>query len=717
MKNIIVPRWPILLLIAAACGTPEKPAAVTTTVASRNILDSMSTLPFHAPPFDRLKDTDYRPAIEAGMAEQLEEVKAIAQSTEAPTFANTIEAMERSGQELIRASRIFFNLTSSNTNDSLQAAKAVLAPKLAAHDDAITMDPKLFARIKVLYDQRATLGLDSPSTRLIERYYTRFVRSGALLDEAGKEQLRKLNEEESNLTTKFSDDLLKEANASAVVVERKEELDGLDEGEVAAAAEAAQAKGMAGKWLITLQNTTTQPVLASLKDRALRERIYKASIARGARGNATDSRPTVARLAQLRAQKAKLLGFPNYATYALDDQMARTPEAAVKLLSDMAPAAAANAKAEAAKLQALIDKRTAGLPAAGRFRLEPWDWDFYAEQVRKAEYDLDEAAMKPYFELERVLQDGVFYAAKELYGITFKERTDIPVYHPDVRVFEVIDADGSPIGLFYGDYYKRDSKQGGAWMDGFQEQCGLLGLQPVITQNMNVPKPVAGQPTLLSFDNVITLFHEFGHALHGLLSQVRYPYFSGTNVPRDFVEFPSQFNENWALEPRVLAHYAKHYKTGAPMPQALVQKIRNSQTFNQGFMTTEYLAAALLDLQWHMLPADAPLQDPEAFEQAALKKYGLDLPAVLPRYRTPYFAHIWGGGYAAGYYAYLWSEVLEADAFEWFKEHGGMTRDNGMHYRSTVLSKGGSKDAMQLYLDFRGRAAEVGPLLKKRGLK
>ncbi|MBS1580649.1 MAG: M3 family metallopeptidase, partial [Bacteroidetes bacterium] len=623
----------------------------------------------------------------------------------------TIEAMERSGQELIRASRIFFNLTSSNTNDSLQADKAVLAPKLAAHDDAITMDPKLFARIKALYDQRATLGLDSPSTRLIERYYTRFVRSGALLNEAGKEQLRKLNEEESNLTTKFSNDLLKEANASAVVVERKEELDGLDEGEVAVAAEAAQAKGMAGKWLITLQNTTTQPVLASLKDRALRERIYKASIARGARGNATDSRSTVARLAQLRAQKAKLLGFPNYATYSLDDQMARTPEAAVKLLSDMAPAAAANAKAEAAKLQALIDKQKGG------FQLAPWDWDFYAEQVRKAEYDLDEAAMKPYFELERVLQDGVFYAAKELYGITFKERTDIPVYHPDVRVFEVIDADGSPIGLFYGDYYKRDSKQGGAWMDGFQEQCGLLGLQPVVTQNMNVPKPVAGQPTLLSFDNVTTLFHEFGHALHGLLSQVRYPYFSGTNVPRDFVEFPSQFNENWALEPRVLAHYAKHYKTGAPMPQALVQKIRNSQTFNQGFMTTEYLAAALLDLQWHMLPADAPLQDPEAFEQAALKKYGLDLPAVLPRYRTPYFSHIWGGGYAAGYYAYLWSEVLEADAFEWFKEHGGMTRDNGMHYRGTVLSKGGSKDAMQLYLDFRGRAAEVGPLLKKRGLK
>lgn len=711
MKPFVAPLGLSIALIAAACGGAEQPATTMPPIASRNPLDSMSPLPFHAPPFDKLKDADYRPAIEAGMAEQLAEIKAIASNTEAPTFANTIEVLERSGQKLARASRIFFNLTSSDTNDSLQADKAVLAPKLTAHDDAITMDPKLFARIKALYDQRASLGLDSVSTRLIERYYTRFVRSGALLDEAGKAQLRKLNEEEANLTTKFSDDLLKEVNASAVVVDTQEELDGLEEGEIAAAAEAAKEKGQEGKWLIVLQNTTTQPVLASLKNRALRERIYKASIARGARGNEYDSRATVQRLAQLRAQKAKLLGFPNYAAYALDDQMAKTPEAAVKLLADMAPAAAANAKAEAVKLQALIDKQKGG------FKLEPWDWDFYAEQVRKAEYDLDEAAMKPYFELERVLQDGVFFAAKELYGITFKERKDIPVYHPDVRVFEVLDADGSSIGLFYGDYYKRDSKQGGAWMDGFVDESGLLGLQPVITQNMNVPKPVAGQPTLLSFDNVITLFHEFGHALHGLLSKNRYPYFSGTNVPRDFVEFPSQFNENWATDPKVLANYAKHWKTGEPMPKALVEKIKRSSKFDQGFLTTEYLAAALLDLQWHMLPAAAPPQDVEAFEQAALKNYGLDLPTVYPRYRTPYFAHIWGGGYAAGYYAYLWSEVLEADAFEWFKEHGGMTRANGMHYRETILSKGGSKDAMQLYLDFRGRAAEVGPLLEKRGLK
>ncbi|MCC6840806.1 MAG: M3 family metallopeptidase [Flavobacteriales bacterium] len=701
------------LLLAASCGTGETSTnqMPTTPTARANPFAEPSALYLHAPDFSNIRTADFAPAMEAGMKKQLEEVKAIAANPEPATFANTIEALEKSGRELTRVNKVFFNLVASNTSDSLQAINTEMAPKLTAHEDAITMDTALFARIKTVYDGLATSGLDSTSQYLVKRYYTRFVRAGALLNTADQQTLRGLNAELAKLSTLFSENLLKEVNNAAVLVDDSTQLAGMTATDKEAAAAAAKEKGRSGKWLITLQNTTMQPVLATLKNRSLRERIFKASISRGMLGNATDQKATVSRLAQLRAQKAKLLGYPNYAAYVLADQMATTPDAAVKLLAGMVPAAVKNVRAEAAKLQAMIDAEE------GDFTLEPWDWDYYAEKVRKAEYDLDESLIKPYFELDRVLRNGVFFAAGQLYGLTFKERHDLPVYLPEVRVFEVFGPDSATVGLVYFDPYSRDTKQGGAWMDSFVDQSYLLDEKPVVTQNLNVQKPADGQPVLLSFDEVTTLFHEFGHALHGLLSQQKYPYFSGTNVPRDLVEFPSQFNENWATDPLVFANYAKHWQTGEAMPQALVDKIKKSSKFNQGFMTTEYLAAALLDLQWHMLPAEAPVQEPEKFEQAALANYGLSLSMVYPRYRTCYFSHIWGGGYGAGYYAYMWSEVLEADAFQWFKEHGGMTRTNGEHLEQTVLSVGGSKDAAQVYRDFRGRDAQVGPLLEKRGLK
>ncbi len=703
-KALILP----LLVLLAACTENEPPPHTPT--AMNNPLATASTLPFQAPVFDKLKDSDYKPAIREGMRKQLAEVEAITNNPEAPTFENTIVAMERTGIDLTRAAKIFFGLTGSATNDSLQADKAELAPLLTAHSDAITLNEALFQRIKAVYDNRAAMAMTPEDARLLERYYTRFVRAGALLSPADKEQLKKLNEEESKLNTQFQDNILKARSASSILVEKKEELAGLSEEAIAAAAETAKAKGHEGKWLIELINTTTQPVLASLKDRTLRERIFKASIARNSSGD-TDNRPIVARLAQLRAQKAKLLGFPNWASYVMDDQMAKTPEAALKLLAGLAPAAARNAKNEAAALQALATKQGAN------FSVAAWDWDLYSEQVRKAEFDLDEASLKPYLEFDSVLVNGVFFAAERMYGLTFKERKDLPVYHPDVRVFDIIDTSGAVIGLFYGDYYARDNKQGGAWMDSFVDQTTLLGQQPVITQNCNYVKPAPGQPCLLSFDDVTTLFHEFGHALHGMLSRQTYPLFSGTATSTDFVEFPSQINEALAVDPVVLANYAKHFKTREPMPAALVAKMAKAKTFNQGYMTSEYLAAALLDIEWHMLSADAPLvTDVDAFERAALQKYGLDNALVPPRYKTCYFSHIWGGGYAANYYAYMWSEVLDADGCSWFAEHGGFDRTNGMHFRSTVLSQGGSKESGQLYRDFTGRDARLEPLLVRRGL-
>jgi peptidyl-dipeptidase Dcp len=681
------------------------------SAAETNPFFAESTLPFQAPPFDKIKDSDYQPAIEEGMKRQLVEVEAIADNTEPPTFANTIEAMERSGALLTRVSKVFSGLAQSNTNPTIQKIQSEESPRLAAHQDKIYLNPQLFARVKSIYDRRDTLSLDAEAKYLVERYYRTFVRAGALLSDADKAKLSALNQEEAKLTTEFRHKVLADTNASVIVVDDKAQLEGLAEGDIAAAASLAKERGLAGKYVIALQNTTRQPIVKSMKNRALRERVLKVSSERGSHGGENDTRALVTRLAKLRAERATLLGFPTYAAYSLDDQMATTPQNAEKLMTDLVPAATAKARDEAGKLQKMADAEKGG------FKIGPADWEYYSEKVRKAEYDLDESQIKPYFELDHVLRNGVFFAANKLYGLTFKERTDIPVYQPDVRVFEVFDADGTSLALFYADYFARPSKSGGAWMNTFVDQNGLTGTKPVVYNVCNFQKPAAGQPALLSFADVTTMFHEFGHALHGMFSHVKYPTLAGTRVPRDFVEFPSQFNEHWALEPTVFANYAKHYQTSEPMPQSLVEKIRRARTFNQGYDTMEYLSAALLDMAWHSLPAGAPVQDAGAFEAAALKRAGVDLPQVPPRYHTTYFSHIWGGGYSAGYYAYLWSEVLAHDAYYWFKEHGGMTRENGQRFREMVLSRGRTQDVAAMYRAFRGRDPIVEPLLIERGLK
>jgi peptidyl-dipeptidase Dcp len=675
----------------------------------QNPLFTASTFQYQAPVFEKIQDTDYQPAIEEGMKQQIAEIDTIANDSNPPTFDNTIVAMEKSGALVTRAAKIFFALTASNTNDTLQKTEGEVSPKLAAHQDAIYLNPKLFARVKAIYDARTSLGAEEKW--LIERYYRNFVRAGALLSDADKEKLKALNQEESKLTTDFRNHVLADTDASAVVVDSKDELAGMSDSDVAAAAQRAEEKKKEGKYVIALRNTTQQPALSTLQNRALREKIFKASVARGNHGGPNDTKAIVERLAQLRAEKAKLLGYPTYAAYGLDDQMAKTPQNAIKLMTDLVPGATGKSLADAAVMQKIVNKE------GGKFKIAAWDWDYYTEKVRKAQYNLNEAEVKPYFLLDTVLQDGVFYAANQMYGLTFKERHDIPVYQPDVRVFEVFDADGKSLALWYADYYQRPNKSGGAWMDSFVDQSGLLGTHPVVFNVCNFTKPAAGQPALLSFDDVNTMFHEFGHALHGMFSNVKYPTVAGTNVPRDFVEFPSQFNEHWALEPRVFAHYAKHYQTGAPMPQALVDKIKASRKFNQGYALTEYLAAALLDMAWHTLPPGAPLQDVNTFEPASLKKYKIDLPQVPPRYHTTYFSHIWGGGYSAGYYAYLWSELIDDDAYYWFKEHGGMTRENGQRFREMVLSRAGSEDPAAMYRAFRGRNPIAEPLLIERGLK
>lgn len=715
MSRTLVLAAAISLALAACTG--KSPEAVTETTpaaapaAAENPLLTASTLPFGAPMFDKIKDADYLPAFEEGMKQHLAEMRKIADNPEPATFENTIEAMERTGETLNRVSRIFFGLVQADTNEARQKIQEEVAPKLAAHQDEIALDPKLFARVKAVYDARATLKLDPEQLRLVERDYQEMVRAGAQLSDADKATMRKLNVEETTLSTEFHTKLVAAAAAGAVQVDDKAKLDGLSEGDIASAADAAKERKLDGKWLLALQNTTQQPVLASLKDRELRARVLEASETRTEHGDGNDTRKIIQRLAQLRAQKAKLLGFDTYAAYSLADQMAITPDKALKLLTDTVPAATAKARSEIVKMQAVIDQQKGG------FKLAASDWDFYAEQVRKAEFDLDESQIKPYFEMDNVLHNGVFYAATQMYGITFKERKDIPVYNPDMKVYEVFDKDGSSLALFYTDYFKRDSKSGGAWMDVFVEQDGLTGAKPVVYNVCNFTKPAAGQPALLSFDDVTTMFHEFGHALHGMFSKVKYPSIAGTSTSRDFVEFPSQFNEHWASDPKVFANYAKHYKTGEPMPQALVDKIKKAAKFNSGYATTEYLSAALLDLAWHTLPADAPLQEVDKFEAEALKKFKVDLAEVPPRYRTSYFDHIWGGGYSAGYYAYFWSEVLDDDAFEWFKEHGGMTAENGQIFRDKILSRGNTVDLATLYRDFRGKDPSVEPLLESRGLK
>jgi peptidyl-dipeptidase Dcp len=700
-----------IALSAAAAGTC---AAQTQTAGAgfgqSNPFYATSTLPFQTPSFDKIKDSDYKPAIDAGMAQQIVEVEAIANNPAPPTFDNTLVALERSGQLLTRAWLAFNCVTGANTDDDLQNVQAYEAPRLAAHQDAIYLNTKLFARVKAIYDGRASLHLDPESLRLVEYQYQQFVKAGANLSDADKAKLKKINEEESTLENAFMTKLLAAAKAGAYSATDPAALAGLSDAQVAAAAEAAKERKQQG-WLLPMQNTTQQPDLTFLTNRATRQAVFEHSWNRTERGDANDTRSTIARLAQLRAEKGALLGFANYAAWNLTDQMAKTPEAAIHFLDVLVPASTANAAAEAKDIQALIDKQHGG------FKLEPWDWEFYAEQVRKAKYDFDEAQVKPYFELNNVLENGVFYAAHELYGLTFKERKDIPVYQQDVRVFEVFDADGSPMALWYCDYFKRDNKNGGAWMDVLVPQSKLLGTLPVVFNVANFEKPAPGQPALLSFDDATTMFHEFGHALHGMFANTKYPSLSGTQVPRDFVEFPSQFNEHWATYPAVFAHYARHYKTGEPMPAELAAKIMKAQTFNQGYDFTEILAASELDLQWHTLPVSAPLENPDTFEKEALSKTNLWIGSVPPRYRSSYFLHIWANGYQAGYYAYTWSEMLDDDAFQWFEDHGGMTRANGDRFRKMVLSRGNTEDLQKMYAAWSGAEPSIEPMLKDRGLK
>jgi peptidyl-dipeptidase Dcp len=665
-----------------------------------------STLPYQAPPFDKIKDSDYQPAIEAGMKEELAEIEKIANSPDAPTFENTIVPMEKAGALLRRVSPVFSGIAQSNTNPRLQKTQTELAPKQAAHRDAINLNPKLFARIKAIYEARNKSRLTAEQKYITERYYKSFVRAGALLSEADKTTLREINKEVAQLSNEFRKKVLADTNARALVVDDVKLLDGLPESDIAGAAEKAREKGLAGRWAIALQNTTQQPAMAYLKNRDTREKLFKASSERCSNGE-NDNTAIVPRIAQLRAQRTRLLGYANFATYGLEEQMAKTPANAIELLTDIVPAATVKARGEAARMQKLIDDQKAG------FKLAPWDWQYYSELVRKADYDIDEQQMRPYFELDRVVRDGVFFAANKLYGITFKERKDIPVYHPDVKVWEVFDKDGTPMALFYGDYFARSGKAGGAWSSGFVSASKLLGTRPVVTNNLNIPKPAPGQPALLTPDQVETMFHEFGHALASLFSTATYD----VNMPRDFVEVPSQINEHWAEEPTVFANFAKHYKTGEVMPKELVEKIRKARTFNQGFATTELTAAALIDMEWHTLAAGAPAQNVAEFEKQALAKYKVELDAIPPRYHTAYFSHIWAGGYSAGYYAYLWSEVIDHDAYYWFKEKGGMTRANGQRFRDKILSIGGQQDAAAMYRAFRGRDASVEPLLIERGLK
>ncbi|MEY9953754.1 M3 family metallopeptidase [Leifsonia sp. EB34] len=680
---------------------------------SSNPFLSPSPLPYQLPPFADIRDEHYRPAFEQGFEEQLAEVEAIASSPDEPTFENTMLALERSGQVLQRVAEAFFNKSSSDSTDFTNALEEEIAPLLSAHQDAIRLNPALYARLAALHERRHDLGLDPEGVYLIERYFTEFTLAGAGLDEEQKERLREYNQRLSTLTTRFEKNLLADTNELAVVFDSAEELDGLGEGELSAAAEAARERGLDGKYVVTLVLPTGHPWLASLTDRRSRERIMAASRSRGIHGGEHDNRDLVLEITRLRAERARLLGFDTHAAFVTADETARTPQAVADMLGRLAPAAARNARAEQADLQR--QAVLSGQLGEGE-TVEAWDWAKLTDAVRQATYDVDFAAMRPYFEAERVLRDGVFYAATKLYGITFEERPDLVAYHPDARVFEVRNEDGSGLGLYLLDLYTRDSKRGGAWMNPLISQSELLGYPTVVVNNLNVPKPAPGEPTLLTYDETNTLFHEFGHALHGLFARVTYPKFAGTNVFRDFVEFPSQVNEMWMLWPEIVSNYAVHHETGERMPQELIDKLHASESFNEGFATSEYLAAALLDQAWHAITADDAVTDVAAFEAAALAAVGLDNPAVPPRYASTYFAHTFSGGYDAGYYSYIWSEVLDADTVEWFTENGGLTRENGDRFRSRLLGVGGSKDPLEAYRDFRGRDAVIEPLLKRRGL-
>jgi peptidyl-dipeptidase Dcp len=675
-----------------------------------------SQLPFELPPFDRIRTAHYRDAFEAGMRAQLKEIAAITQDSAPPDFDSTIVALERSGSMLERVAAVFFNLNASNTDPEMQQIDCEMAPRLAAHEDAILLDPALYARVEALYERRANLSLDAESLELLIRHRTQFVRAGARLAGPEQQRLRALNERISSLTTQFKQNVLRATQEAAVVVDGASELDGLSAEQIGAAQSAAAARGLGGKWLIPLHNTTNQPALAQLKSRPLRERIYRASINRG-RGGTADNTPVVAELVRLRAERAALLGYPTHAAYQLEDESAGNPRAVHDILTRLAPVALERAKADAGQMQALLVQQ-AEREHSPAFELQPWDWPFYAEQLRRARYRFDQAQIMPYFELDGVLRDGVFYAAERLYGLSFEERTDLPRYHPDVRVFEVRDSNDAPLALFLADYFARDNKQGGAWMCSYVRQSTLLCAKAVVANNLNIPKPQRGQPVLLTFEEVTAMFHEFGHALHGLLSNVRYPLLSGTNVPRDFVEYPSQYNEMWARDPAVVAHFAKHYQSGAAMPPELLAKVLAANKFDQGYATTEYLAAAMLDQAWHGIAvSEAPTPERVVdFEAAALERSGLQHPSIPPRYHSTYFSHVFAGGYSAGYYAYLWSEILARDTGQWFHERGGLTRANGDCLRAKVLSRGRSEDPQSLFRNFYGGPPDIGPLLEYRGL-
>ena len=702
-------RTIILVVSALITSSTLVAAAATPEFGPNNPFFAPSKLPFQAPPFDKIKDTDYQPAIEAGMAEQLKELDAVANDAQPPTFDNTFVPFEKSGALLHRSVNTFFAVVAANSNPALLDVRSAVAPKLAAHHDAIYLNPKLFQRVAAIYKQRQTLKLTPEQLRLVEWTYKDFVLAGANLSEADKTELKKLNEQIAALQDQFESKLLAATKNGALVTKDKNALAGLSEVQMKGAAEAAKSRNVEG-YVLPLQNTTQQPPLANLTDRKTRQALFTNSWERAEHGDANDTRDLIAKLAQLRAQKGKLLGYPNFAAWKISDQMARTPEEAMKFMDALVAPATGRAAGEAKDIQELIDQQKGG------FQVQPWDWDFYSEQVRKAKYDLNEEEVKPYFELNNVLENGVFYAATQLYGITFKERKDIPVYDPSVRVFEVFNPDGSSLALFYCDYFKRDNKQGGAWMNNLVDQSTLLGTKPVVTNTANFAMPAPGEPALLTSDDVRTMFHEFGHALHGMFADTEYIDLSGTATARDFVEFPSQFNEHWATYPSVFHHYAKHYQTGKPMPEELYEKIKKADTFNKGYDTTEILAAAELDMKWHMLPASAPLQKPDDFEREALGQSHLWISYVPTRYRSSYFNHIWGGDYSAGYYAYIWTQMLSDDAYQGFVEQGGLTRANGDRFRQMVLSRGNTEDLEKMYEAWRGAKPRIEPMLKRLGL-
>ncbi|MCP3127457.1 M3 family metallopeptidase [Shewanella sp. KJ2020] len=710
-KSVITTAVAAALLLGAcsdkpATSTNEAKNTVATQPAAKaeatNVLLSKSPLQDQAPQFNLIQSADYAPAFEQGIKAHDTEIAAIVNNKQAASFDNTILAMETSGELLTRVSRTFFNLAGLISDADFQKTEADMAPKLAAHRDNIYLEPTLFARVEAVYQQKSSLNAEDQ--RLVEYYYEQFVRAGAKLSAEDKAKMRGFNAELATLATEFSQNSLKSYKDDVIIVTDKTQLDGLSDSEIATLAAAAKAAGKEG-YLIILVNTTRQPVLSSLNNRELRQKVWETSAHRAVASNG----PLIVKMAQIRAKKANLLGFDTWASYAVADQMAKTPSAVYEILDDLAPKALARAKVEAADIQAEIKK------AGGDFELQPWDWAYYADKVRKEKYSLDESSIKPYFEFNTVLKDGLFFAMHKLYGINFKARTDLPVWHPDVLAFEVFDKDNSSIGLFYLDPYAREGKGGGAWMDEFVTQSDLLGTKPVVYNALNIPKPADG-PTLMTFDEVTTLFHEMGHGIHGLFSKVKYPSVAGTSTARDFVEFPSQVNEDWNIDPAVIANYAKHYQTGEPIPKALLDKILAANKFGQGFDTVEYLSAALLDMEWHSISADTQINDVEQFEHQVLAKHGLDFAPIPPRYKSSYFSHAFAGGYSAGYYAYLWTEVFAADAFAYMGEQGGLNADNGDKFRKEVLSKGNSEDLMQDYIHFTGKKPTTDALLKRRGL-